>query len=659
MSFNKEQYKNNGDKIIIKDYKDVCHHISLYDYAKNKDHFFCNNKETSIKLKNKEKTLKLNFLAKKYKSQKKDFLKYIINPNKDLKLLEDIVYNEDDVKSCLEVFETLDLYKYNFSLYGYMSKKDDNNKNDLKTFVISTSVDDSFVIKITIDNKTKIDNPFLMYKNENLNIFDQQIPELYILQCTVVLQYRYCECQECKNILPYKSSKYLASSRRTMISEVVFNDKDKIKLTKIYKKTFAMKTKEGEAKSYTRIYKDMLIYKKDTSMMYLVERFHVCGSLYLAKSEPRTIKNVTFNRAYSNEYVNNDSGMKLFTKLVNSHVKEIFPELYGFTFQDIENKLCYQKILNSNKMNLIRKIIFIKNKYNIKNTLLASYILSIRDVNKDILKDIKGLTEKEIYKLLSVKPKDISKLPKDKAIIGAHFYKYIKNKDYMNTINNTSYPAIYTSSIKSKHNFMYKYGRANSEKKIVNQLLKYQDSNRFYSYMLTDTITMYKSILTKIPEYKIDLKDKDIQEIHDILSSDLRKVKTKNKRIARDKILYPLVKDWKFKNITYRLAKDTHELIQVGSLMNICVGSYGTNAVKKKCYILIGYDENDNPVTCIELRKNENDNFKIYQVKKKHNKLSNYDEAYYISEKCVENGINWRTGDLTSILEQNELGGIV
>ena len=97
------------------------------------------------------------------------------------------------------------------------------------------------------------------------------------------------------------------------------------------------------------------------------------------------------------------------------------------------------------------------------------------------------------------------------------------------------------------------------------------------------------------------------------------------------------------------MPKSTVELVEIGTLMNICVGSYGERAAAKKCFIVAGYKDGV-PVTCIELNR-DGDSFRVDQVKKKHNRLPDIDEALALRELFISNHVNADTYDLKNARE--------
>ena len=88
------------------------------------------------------------------------------------------------------------------------------------------------------------------------------------------------------------------------------------------------------------------------------------------------------------------------------------------------------------------------------------------------------------------------------------------------------------------------------------------------------------------------------------------------------------------------LAKDTHELIDIGKIMSICVGSYAYRVIENHCTIMI-LRSNDAPVGCVELRGGA-----VVQVKGPYNKLLQGSERAFIMKWVEVKGLAVTTKDL-------------
>jgi hypothetical protein len=110
-------------------------------------------------------------------------------------------------------------------------------------------------------------------------------------------------------------------------------------------------------------------------------------------------------------------------------------------------------------------------------------------------------------------------------------------------------------------------------------------------------------------------EQKSLDELHVFLQRAFRKVSSPNQLIPyskEEKKLEKIIGDYRF-----ILARDTHELIDAGEDLHICVGSYGDAAVSKRVTIVLLYKNNEKiPVVCIEIR-----NKKIVQAKMARNRV--------------------------------------
>lgn len=665
-NFDEPGFDLTSDKYILKEYKNKNLHNILY--GNDDEVHFCNNKKTNII----EKSLVRNFTFDTIMGVYDDYynkISYLFNVDKEESLytffenrnVVDIseasqlakagrisnVITDDSLKKFLKV----NLEDYVFEAYGH-KRYEKIIKGEKNVFVYYPGSRNIRLI-IKVSNREKCPTP------ENLSERAKSYDFLHFEKCTcnIKLEYLYKECEICGEIVGDDDFSYGHSIE--LLGEYIFNDEDKIKVTKIYKQIIAKRLASGEAKAYFRLYKDMLVFNKTTERIYSINKFHIKGHDYLKYSEPRTIKDITYNVnetvmsiGFNSKEIHHTSD-NIFMSLINKHIKNKYPDLYMYTKKDIDNGLFYTAhgSTTNSYINEIRRNVFLKAKLGINNTVLSSYILSIRSYDGEILQKLKGMTEKQISKYIKLKPADIMKLKATNSTsLGLNMHKYITNVDYLKNImfkaQNYLYSrSVHVTNVQKRHNIFDVYLKANSEKKFYNQMMNST------TYDVYDTFEMFKDIKKKMPEYSIDLKDKSFKEIHDILSKDINKVNDKKKKIVRDKKLYALVKEWSFGDITYTLARDTFELVDVGSYMSICVGGYGHRAVKKECFILIGYDKNNNPATCIELKK-KGETFKIEQVKKSRNQLAGIDEAEYIRDMCLISGIDYNTSDLTTVLKK-------
>lgn len=292
------------------------------------------------------------------------------------------------------------------------------------------------------------------------------------------------------------------------------------------------------------------------------------------------------------EYEYADKDIKVMEENFYIEEKE---EIASWYANNLEEK---QKII---RYNTIYNHLIDKQRYKFNNFYMESLIEAVKLIRPSLMKEIRGKSEKEILKLFKIRKKDL------KYFVGW-------NKNYTDHIG----------------------GNSPAKAKIDELYLKVFD--------LIDDIN-YCQRLGKVKN-KIDFKKIDnIVQLHDLCSSLYRKIRHENKVIPEEKALKDIFdKNYVFNNeITYSLAKDTHELIDVGAYMNICVGGYDYRAMNKESFILVGYDKEHNPVTCIEINPTKDGllaGYKVNQIKKKYNQYASYEEQKFLVEEVfVKNNI--------------------
>lgn len=142
-------------------------------------------------------------------------------------------------------------------------------------------------------------------------------------------------------------------------------------------------------------------------------------------------------------------------------------------------------------------------------------------------------------------------------------------------------------------------------------------------YIMLDMLRLIRQVLTRKPEYKINFK-LSFKELHDKLAKDYNKLQHENAVIEYDEVNHEL--EGNYGELTFNLAKDTYELIDVGTEMGICVGGYGHRAADKQLNILIARDAETKPVICIEI---DEDYYKVKQTKLKYNNTIQQDTIEY------------------------------
>lgn len=192
------------------------------------------------------------------------------------------------------------------------------------------------------------------------------------------------------------------------------------------------------------------------------------------------------------------------------------------------------------------------------------------------------------------------------------------------------------------------------ENTFVNCLIKLGERTATYqihdllSY-LKDIANMYKGIKIRAEDYQIKYKN-NLWEYHDKLSRDYNRIKVDKTDI---KYMKKELQNYEKEIDTFQfvLAKDNHELIEVGTNLNICVGSYGERAVERKTTIVFMKSEEVVDV-CIEIKKIDKQ-MRLMQTKTSRNHYPNYQQALAIQKWCKQAGINsTHCYDLESVLKK-------
>lgn len=213
-------------------------------------------------------------------------------------------------------------------------------------------------------------------------------------------------------------------------------------------------------------------------------------------------------------------------------------------------------------------------------------------------------------------------------------YGYQQNKSSLGSIDNCKK---YNEVIKKQINRLNQvYANENI---LANKLIKNKTE---FKHCFFDSILMMNNLNDEQWNECVEMLNKKVslKNIHDTLSVMKKKAKNKNMVIPYEEINYTLEKD--IKDYKIRLAKDTHELITIGSLMGICVGSYGNRAVNKYCTIVYIKQYNEYKC-CIELRKGS-----IIQAKTKYNKLPEGELKKVILQWANESNLKINTHDLNN-----------
>lgn len=429
-------------------------------------------------------------------------------------------------------------------------------------------------------------------------------------------------CPKCGNTGVVFDSYYNHSK---LVGAYLFNNEHNIKYTLMYNEF--LKLRNGEV--HTRHYKDMTIFDKKTGRIYSINNVHVGGSGVFANKKSK-IMNSTYDNVIPEELA----------AAIQDYYMEQDPEEYTYTFNDLTKLIDEQ-----DSKRCFVPIAYIKKYLAIKNTALALFLYDMTHYDKTIVRELKGKSEKEILMYLKVAHKDIAQYF-SKRESSSDIFMYCLSFRYMNKsyikqmLIHKEYEGYFLTQVPKlkRENFIHQYAKHNGEKRLFNQLNKVEQS------CLIDSISMYRQIKQINRSYELNFNN-NIETIHDILSKGFSTASTPNKKIAENKELKAIFKDFVHNGISYRLAKTTHELIDVGNAMDICVGSYGHDALKKKCFIVVGYDTDNNPVTCIEINKRKG-KFYISQAKKKRNQRPDAEERQALINLCNENNIEVKSHDL-------------
>lgn len=186
-----------------------------------------------------------------------------------------------------------------------------------------------------------------------------------------------------------------------------------------------------------------------------------------------------------------------------------------------------------------------------------------------------------------------------------------------------------------------------SEKRFANaiiQQVKRNDEDCVFEYM-RDIVRMMEMLQEEMPTYEVP-KLYDLEILHDVLASDLSKVE-----YAYEEIQYEKEEKLKLETETseYRflLATSNHHLIEVGTKLNICVGSYAREEIHKDVYIVVMEEKGQKKVThCLEFRCNGRGRWSLVQAKGKYNDVPSEEISRMLIDYCTERNIQIATHDI-------------
>jgi len=392
----------------------------------------------------------------------------------------------------------------------------------------------------------------------------------------------------------------------------------------------------------TNRYREKLTLNVETGMSYLIGKKRIDGTKKNYRTMP--IRNITYHEDYRTQVIFNNSRhfheeafKALFKAVYNEKTKRLGHEPDGYRNIDLD-----RININDRTDCIIRMNRFPNVPHNAINDLLKivdGYIIS---------------TNKKMYKLKDDKVNWVDCIIKIYELKNTNFVKRLLRKGH-----NPNYIQLYMSYIKEPNNVLKilesnfvwsktiftsdlfadmieKYGETITVNKMI-QTKQY--------YILSDTVNMYNQIKRALGSYPLI---GTIRELHDNLSKDIAKIDNPNYEFSYTKD----EKQLEDHNEDYDLvfAKTAHELIDVGSEMRICVGSYGKKAFKKRCNIIVLRNKKEKPIVCIEL---SGDCKSIVQAKYFANNILPKKEFDYINSWLEKHKLTIATKDLNSY-EVNE-----
>lgn len=290
------------------------------------------------------------------------------------------------------------------------------------------------------------------------------------------------------------------------------------------------------------------------------------------------------------------------------------------------------------------------NRFPTTSPIISNNIFKVFDYNeeyKPVVKTRRQIkqNDKDIIKtILEINNVPTSKKNKQSAsLYGMSYVTKFKKLNSVLSLDNVYKIINYleTSTIEVFCNSLKKYDMNDKTKNnLCNKIKKMHDGDNKYNanYIVYDTFHTLDRILDYDSDYKVNWR-LSINELHDIINADFKKIKTKNHEIDYSELKKscPRLLAGEYDGLKFELAKTTHELIDIGSYMSICVGSYDYRALRHDCYIVAVRDQENKPVICIELN-NTFDNLK--QVKLKYNATPDDELTDTVFKWCKDYGIN-------------------
>jgi hypothetical protein len=140
---------------------------------------------------------------------------------------------------------------------------------------------------------------------------------------------------------------------------------------------------------------------------------------------------------------------------------------------------------------------------------------------------------------------------------------------------------------------------------------------QFWGMQIQDTIQSYRVIVQNgdIVNFSAIKKVNTWKELHDYFENEVKKLKTKNRLIPLSPLGKKLAELPEQENFKIILPKDTHTLIDWGSAMNHCIGSYANNAVSGSD-VFIGIIKDDKMIGNAQIQSKTGN---LVQIFGKHN----------------------------------------
>lgn len=599
-------------KTVLMEYKNKKIHSKDED-MKGNTYYYCDSNRTEIK-----KVIKTKIL------EFKDF--YYEKNVCTIKIKKDKENNEVN-----KITKEKETHVMSIKEDSFFSRYEKVNLDESKTLYETIDLNNcelSFNISFGSNSKTdKIHYSGICFELLEIQINDT---DKSLASGKIKMELSYYICAECGEKLPMN---FHHDSRTKLLGMYVFNDDTNIKLTMMYKQI----NTHGHL-AWSRYYKDMIVYKKQTGKIYKVNNFNFAGSKYMKKKYPKRIQEITFccatllrGETFRGESL--EKGYKAINNLIIEDLKERTGQDFEYAITDVNN---YKKSEEFSYIYLLQ----MKRKYNINNIYLAKLLLEFRYSCRNVHKHVKNMTEKEMMQFFKLNKKKLKKIDETESYLEfVTFYDLLDDVNSMNELIESKKILTCNRPEAKYKDFLYQYRKNNTERKFLNQIKKIK-----YHYTLADTVRLFQLIKEKMKDYAVDYS-KSIEELHDIFSKDYNKMQHQNQKIPQDKNIKKMFEDINIEGITYSPAKDTDELIKIGAFMDICVGGYGEDAVNKKCIIVAGYNSENKPVTCIELRK-FNKNYELYQVKKRKNKTPKQSECDELNKLFTEHEVTIRTSDI-------------